>query len=69
MSSVARVLFRYHTKGVLNQVSSYSDHEIKSYSHSNSNTKVGKNEKIGKIFWITKRGNKWITNRGKRDYK
>ena len=26
-----KVIFRYHTKGVSNQVSSNSDHEIKSY--------------------------------------
>ena len=64
MSSVARikfiktkVIFSYHNKGVSNQVSSYSDHEIKSCSCSNSGTKMGKNEKVGKIFWITKRGN------------
>ena len=55
MSSVARVkliktkvIFRCHTKGVSNQVSSNSDHEIKSYSCSNSNTKIGKNEKVRK---------------------
>ena len=28
-----------------------------------------KNEKWEKIFWVTKRGNKGITNRGIRDYK
>ena len=72
MPSVARVKFiktkvisRYHIKGVSNQVSSSSDHEIKSYSCSNSSTKVGKNEKVGKIFWITKRGNEGIPNWGK----
>ena len=70
MSSVARikfiktkVIFRYHTKGISNQVSSYSDHEIKSYLCSNCSTKIGKNEKVGKIFWIRKRGNEGITNR------
>ena len=57
MSSVAgvrfiktKVFFGYHTKGVSNQVSSYSDHEIKSYSCLNSSTKMGKNDKVGKIF-------------------
>ena len=57
MSSVARVkfsktkvIFRYHTKGVSNQVSSYPDHEIKSYSCSNSSTKKGKKRKSGKNF-------------------
>ena len=66
MSSVTRikfiknmVIFRYHIK-----VSSHSDHEIKSCSCSNSSTKVGKNEEVGNIFWITKRGNEGITNRG-----
>ena len=57
MSSVARVkfikttvIFRYHTKGLSNQVSSYSDYEIKSYSCSNSSTKVGmKTKKSGKF--------------------
>ena len=57
MSSVASVefiktkfVFRYHTKGVSNQVSSTSDHEIKNYSCSNSRTKMGKNEKVEKNF-------------------
>ena len=55
MPSVARVkfiktkvIFRYHTKGVSDQVSSNSDHEIKSFSCSNSSTKNGKNEIVGK---------------------
>ena len=57
MSSVARVkfnttkvTFRFHTKVVSNQVSSHSDHEIKSYSYSNFSTKMVKNEKAGKNF-------------------
>ena len=48
MLSVARVkflktkvFFRYHIKGVSKQVSSNSDHEIKSYSCPNSSTKMG----------------------------
>ena len=45
-----KVTFRYHTKGVSNQVSSNSDHEIKSYSRLNSTTEMGKNEKVGKNF-------------------
>ena len=58
MSSVARVkfiktkvIFRYHTKDVSNQVSSNSDHEIKSYLCSNSTTKMKweKTKKIEKI--------------------
>ena len=72
MSSVARVrfikskdIFRYHTKGVSNQASSKSDHKIKSYSCSISITKIGKNEKVEKIFLVTKRGNKGITNRAR----
>ena len=71
MSSLARVkfiktkvVFRYHTKGVSNQVSSNWDHEIKSYSCSNLSTKMRKNETMGKIFWVTNRGKKGITNRG-----
>ena len=63
MSSVARVksiktkvIFRYHTKGVSNQVSSNSDHEIKSFSYSNSITKMGKKEKVGKHFLGYKTG-------------
>ena len=55
MPSVARVkfiktkvIFSYHTKGVSDQVSSNSDHEIKSFSCSNSSTKNGKNEIVGK---------------------
>ena len=66
-----KVIFRYHTKGVSKQVSSNSDIEIKSYSCSNSNAKMGKSEKKwDNIFWIRKRGNKGITNRaGFRDYK
>ena len=54
MSLVARVkfiktnvIFRNHTKGASNQVSSNSDHEIKSYSCSNSSIKTRKNEKVG----------------------
>ena len=76
MSSVAKIkfiktkiIFRYHIKGFSNKVSSNSDHQIKSYSCSNSSTKMGKMKKWEKIFWVTKRHNKGITNRGKRDYK
>ena len=57
MLSVARVklittnvIFSYCAKGISNQVSSNSGHEIKSYSCSNSSTKMGKNEKVGKNF-------------------
>ena len=42
------VIFRYNTKGVSNQVSSNSNHEIKSYSCSNSSTKMKKNENVWK---------------------
>ena len=70
MSSVARVkfiktkvIFRYHTKGVSNQVSSNSDYQIKSCSCSDSSTKIEKKRKSGKkILWITKHTNKRITN-------
>ena len=90
MSSVVRVkfiktkvIFRYHTKGVSNQVSINSDHEIKSYSCSNSSIKIGKNEKLKKKkFWAIRVlqigegfkglqiGARGITNRGSlRDFK
>ena len=42
------VIFRYNTKGVSNQVSSNSNHEIKSYSCSNSSTEMKKNENVWK---------------------
>ena len=51
-----KVTFRYHTKGVLNQVSSNSDHEIKSYACSNSSNKMGKKWKVGKTFLGYKMG-------------
>ena len=84
MSSMARVkfiktrvIFRYHTKGVSDQVSSNSDHEIKSYSRSNSITKMVKNEKGQKKSGLQNRAIRRlqietgfrITNRAKRDYK
>ena len=66
MPSVARVkfiktkvIFMYHTKGISNQVSSKSTHRIKYYLCSSSSTKMGKNCQK----WVTKRGNKGITNR------
>ena len=45
-----------------NQVSANLDHETKSYLCSNSSSKMGKNEKLDKIFWVTKRGYKRNTN-------
>ena len=85
MSSVARVkfiktkaIFSYHTQGVSNQVSSNSDHKIISYSCSNSSTKMGKNEKVGRNFLGYKTGEKGdyklgqvlrITDLGNRGYK
>ena len=55
----------YHTKGVSNQVSSISDHEIKSYSCSSSCTEMGeKRKKWEELFWVAKWGNKGIANRG-----
>ena len=70
MPSVARinfiqrkVIFRHHTKGLSNQIS--SDHKIKSYSCSIHIFKMRSNEKMGKIFLVTKRGNKGITNWGR----
>ena len=55
MSSVVKfiktkVIFRYNTKGVSNQVSSSLEHKIKSYLRSNSTTKKGKNKKVGTFF-------------------
>ena len=41
-----KIIFRYNTKGVSNQVSSNSDQKIKSYLFSNSITKMGKIEKV-----------------------
>ena len=62
----AKVIFRYYTKSVSNQVSL----NFGFYSCSNSSTKMGKKKKNWEnIFCVTKRGNKGITNRGKRDYK
>ena len=42
--------FTSHTKDISNQVSSNLDHEIKRYSCSNSNNKMGKKRKSGKKF-------------------
>ena len=65
-----KVTFRYHTKGVSNQVSSNSDHKIKSYACSNSSNKMGKKMKSRKnISGLQNgRGSKGITN-CRRDYK
>ena len=75
MPSVAKVKFIKTRLFLGNQVSSNSDHEIKSYSCSNPRTKMG--EKKEKNFWVTKRGNKRLQigagfknyRSGKRDYK
>ena len=74
MSSVARVkfiktkvIFMYHTKDVSSQVHYNSDHEIKSYSCSNSTTKMGKKKRFQIRAGISNRG-KEISNLG-RDYK
>ena len=72
MSSVARVkftktnvTFRYHIK-----VSSYSDHEIKSYSCSNSSTKVRKTKKWQKFPGLQNRPMRGLQfGAGFRDYK
>ena len=50
---IAKAIFRYHTKAVSNQVSSNSDHEIKS---SNSSIKMGKNKKVENFFLGFKTG-------------
>ena len=61
MSSVAMIKFiktifsfRYHTKGVSNQVSSISHNEVKSYSCSRSTIKMGKNETVENNFLVYK---------------
>ena len=77
MSSVAsvkfiktKVIFRYHTKGVSKQVSSSSDHEIKSYSCLNSSTKVRKNEKKEKFYGFQNEALRGLQiGAGFRDYK
>ena len=76
MSSVARVkfcktkiIFRYHTKGISNQVSSNSATKSKVIHIQIPLPKWEKTKKWENVFWVTKRGNKGITNRGKRDYK
>ena len=58
-------IFRYHTKDVSNQVSSYSDLESKSYFVQITVPKWEKTKKWEKMFWITKRGYKRIANRGR----
>ena len=72
MSSVikTKVIFSYYTKGVSDQVSSNSDHKIKSYYYicSNSSTKMGK-KKAGKIFLGNKGINGIQGNNGKRGNK
>ena len=45
-----KVILKYHTKCLSNQVSSNLDHESKSYSYLNPRTKMGKNKKAGKDF-------------------
>ena len=54
--------------GIIATVSQTKFHHIRitksSYSRWDSSTKMGKNEKVEKIFWITKRGHKEITNQG-----
>ena len=74
MSSVARfknLLKPRSFLGIIPKASQTTFHQIwisksKSYSYSNSTTKMGKNGKKGKhFFWVTKRGNKGITNWGR----
>ena len=78
MSSVGRVkflktkvIFRYHTKGVSNQVSLNSDHEIDSYSSSNFSTKMGKTKKSEKFSGLHSGAIKRLQKIGAgfRDYK
>ena len=77
MSSVGRVkflktkvIFRYHTKGVSNQVSLNSDHEIESYSCSNFSTKMGKTKKSEKFSGLHSGAIKRLQiGAGFRDYK
>ena len=60
----AKVIFCYHTKGVSNQVLSYSDHEVKFFPQIPV-SKWGKTKKWNSVFWVTKRGNKVMTNLGR----
>ena len=53
---IDKVIFSYHTKDILNPVSSNLDHEVKSYSRSNSSTKMRKNKIVRKNFLGYKMG-------------
>ena len=73
-----KVIFGYHGKDVPNKGSSNSDYKIKSYSSSNSSTKMGKTKKWEKkiLSYVTGQRGDYksgqvlgITNRGNRDYK
>ena len=61
-----RSFFSDHSKVVSNQLSSNSDQEVKSYSCSNSSTKMGKKRKIEKKILGYKTGQ---IGTGFRDYK
>ena len=60
----AKVIFSYHTKGVSNQVLSYSDHEVKFFFQIPV-SKWEKTKKWNSVFWVTKRGNKVMANLGR----
>ena len=60
----AKVIFSYHTKGVSNQVLSNSDHEVKFFFQIPV-PKWEKAKKWNNSFWVTKRGNKVMTNLGR----
>ena len=61
---------RLRFKGVSNQVSSNSNNKVRSYSCTNSGTKMGKNEEMSKNFSGLQNGAREITNRGSiRDFK
>ena len=60
----AKVIFSYHTKGVSNQVLSNSDHDVKFFFQIPV-SKWEKTKKCNSVFWVTKRGNKVMTNLGR----
>ena len=58
-----KVILTYYTKDPSNQASLNLDHEIKSYSSSNSSIKIGINKKSEKI--VSKRCNERIANQSR----
>ena len=59
----SKVIFRYHTKSVSSFIKVGSLNQ-KLFMF-NFHYKKGKNKKVGKNFWVIKRGNKEIANQGR----